>query len=408
MTDCVEQKQEERTEGSEKEQPLPGLEELAVLVVHNDVSESTNPSECDVLDEVAAVCASLERLGLAHAAVPLADPRAIAQTLASAPVHGRAGTVVWNLFENTVGRWYSGTFLEAALPVGAEVCGHGCVGADSLAMWLTTDKAATRRALERAGVRIPRGVHCVRDSCTEASLADALIREGLAQQVKNKDGKEDKDEVKLLCDVIVKPASADGSEGIEWDRSVFRAGAGVDGVWARVAHVCAAMRMDALVEALVGDAELNVSLVADPVLRVAAVADIDFAPLPPGLPRIVDFAGKWTPASPMYASVRRLPSALDAPTARLVRDVALRAFRAAGMRDYGRVDMRCDLARGHVAPDRLWVIEVNANPCVSPGSGFHDGLVATGTPFDAFVRSMVLEAYRRSKDYDDWLSSHRH
>lgn len=392
MTECV----------KEKEGPLPGLEELAVLVVHTDVSGSTNPSECDVLDEVAAVCASLARLGLAHAAVPLADPRDIGRTLAGAGVHGRAGTVVWNLFENTVGRWYSGSFLEAALPVGAEVCGHGCVGADSLALWLTTNKADTRRALKRAGVRVPRGTNIPLGSSDAASFAAQMVRAGLAHAEGAEGAAEG--QATLACDVLVKPTCADGSEGIEWDQSVFRAGGAVGRVWARVAHLFAAMRMDVLVEELVGDAELNVSLVADPVLRVAAVADIDFAPLPPGYPRIVDFAGKWTPESPMYTSVRRLPSTLDAATTRLVHDVAVRAFRAAGMRDYGRVDMRCDLAAGHVAPDRLWVIEVNANPCVSPGSGFHDGLVATGTPFDSFVRSMVLAAYRRSKDYVDWLS----
>lgn len=388
------EREEESGEGVETPGPLPSLEDLAVLVVHTDVSGSTNPSECDVLDEVAAVCASLARLGVPHAAVPLADPRDLGRTLAAAPVHGRAGTVVWNLFENTVGRSYSGTFLEAALPVGAAVCGHGCVGADSLALWLTTNKADTRRVLKRAGVRVPRGTNAALGACDAAAFAAQMVRAGLAAAP---------GEV-LACDVLVKPTCADGSEGIEWDKSVFRAGGAVADVWARVAHLFAAMRMDVLVEELVGDAELNVSLVADPALRVAAVADIDFAPLPPGYPPIVDFDGKWAPESPMYTSVRRLPSVLDAETTRLVHDVAVRAFRAAGMRDYGRVDMRCDLAGTHIAPDRLWVIEVNANPCVTPGSGFHDGLVATGTPFDAFVRSMVVAAYRRSKDYVDWLS----
>ena len=377
---------------SVSEAKFPPLSDIMVLIVHNDVSKSDNPSECDVLDEVEAVAKSLDHEGIPHTQIALSDPRDIGKLFADAP-HGRAGTVVWNLFENTVGVWFAGTFLESALPIGAEVCGHGCVGADSLAMWLTTNKADTRRALKRAGVRIPRGANFVLN-CSEKDFA-ARMRKNFVKDGEKKDV--------LGCDVIVKPTSADGSEGIEWDKSLFHTGDELHKVWERVDTLFRTMKMDVLVEELVGDSELNISIVQDPELRVAAVADIDFSPVPEEYPRIVDFASKWTPESPMFLSTRRVPSDLDEETMKFVSDVALQSFKAVGMRDFARVDMRCVVADRHIKPDELWVIEVNANPCISPGSGFHDGIVAMGTPFDSFCHNMVIAAYKRSKDYQNWL-----
>jgi len=383
MTDCGVSKA--------KEALLPPLKDLMVLIVHNDVSQSENPSECDVLDEVKAVAEALEHQGIPHTVIPLPDPRDLGSLLHSAP-HGAAGTVVWNLFENTACVWFAGTFLECAVPIGAEICGHGCVGADSLALWLTTNKADARYALEKARVRIPLGTNFAME-CSEEEFLSKMRKVFVTECGSDV----------LGYDVLAKPTCSDGSEGIEWDKSIFHKGDPILKVWERVKVVFQTMKMDCLVEELVGDSELNVSIIQDPEIRVAAVADIDFSPVPEGYPRIVDFDSKWTPESPMYLSTRRVPSDLDEETLELVKDLAIRAFKATGMRDFGRVDMRCNVVGRHIDPDKIWILEVNANPCVSPGSGFHDGIVVMGNPFDVFVRNMVIEAYKRSKDYASWL-----
>ena len=375
------------------EGPLPPFSDLMVLIVRNDVSESENPSETEVIDQAQAVADGLDKYGIPNTTLILRDPRAIGDLFASAP-HGKAGTIIWNLFENTTGVWYSQTLLEASLPIGSEICGHGCVGADSLAMWLTTDKALTRDYLERAGLPVAPGVNFPMGCSEEAFVKAAQTK---LVDASNKDV--------LAFDVLVKPTSSDGSEGIEWKKNIFHKGENIRNMYPRVKELHETMKMGVLAEKLVGDSELNISILEDPVLRVAAVADIDFSPLPEGYPRIVDFASKYIPEDPMYLSTRRLPSDLDEESLALVKKVALGAFKATGMRDFSRIDMRCVMKDRHIDPAEIWVLEVNANPCIAPDSGFHIGIETMGTPFHTFTRNMVLGAYKRSLDYVKWLKT---
>jgi len=380
-------------EVAKRDGPLPPLSDLLVLLFYNDVSESEDPSETDVLDAHQAVLDNLKKLGIPCQVISVADPRTFGRKLAEAP-RGKAGTVVWNLYENTSGQWFSQTLIEVSLPVVGETFGYGVVGTDTLGAFLTTDKAKTRELLAENGIPVAAGVN----------FPFGITEEQFLKKIRPVFTEESNRDV-LSCDIIVKPTSSDGSEGIEWKKSIFRKGGDLKKVWERVKELHATMNMGALAEQLVGDSELNISLLEDPKLRVGAVADIDFSRLPEGYPRIVDYASKWTPGDPMYLSCRRVPSDLDDESMELVKDIALRAFRATGMRDFCRVDFRCDVKDRHIDPDKIWVLEVNANPCISPGSGFHEGIKIMGTPFHEFVKSMVINAYKRSLDYCNWLQS---
>ena len=70
--------------------------------------------------------------------------------------------------------------------------------------------------------------------------------------------------------------------------------------------------------------------------------EMDFSLLPEGEPKIVSYAAKWhegsaaRTAGPDPVLHPQLPPAIAAR----VRRVAVDAFRAIGMRDYGRVDVR--------------------------------------------------------------------
>jgi len=58
-------------------------------------------------------------------------------------------------------------------------------------------------------------------------------------------------------------------------------------------------------------------------------------------------------------------------------------------RDYARVDFRMD------EDGRLYVLEVNANPDISPDAGFTAALEAGGVPFQVFVENVLLNAWSR-------------
>jgi D-alanine-D-alanine ligase len=56
------------------------------------------------------------------------------------------------------------------------------------------------------------------------------------------------------------------------------------------------------------------------------------------------------------------------------------------VRHYGRVDLRVDGSR------RPWILEVNANPDLSPDAGFARGVAASGESYDRFLARLVEAA----------------
>lgn len=95
-------------------------------------------------------------------------------------------------------------------------------------------------------------------------------------------------------------------------------------------------------------------------------AEILFVGYGEGVPRIVDYAAKWESSSSQFNNTPRsfeFPAG-DARLLRELRELALRCWRLFECRGYARVDFRVD------REGRPWVLEVNANPCLSPDAGF--------------------------------------
>jgi D-alanine-D-alanine ligase len=119
-----------------------------------------------------------------------------------------------------------------------------------------------------------------------------------------------------------------------------------------------------MVEEYVGGREFNISLFGFPVPRVLPVAEIDFSAFPEEFYRIVGYRAKWDPSSFEYKNTpRRFSPPLSPGMSAELRSAALACFHIFRLRDYGRVDMRVD------ARNRVFVLEVNANPCLSPDAG---------------------------------------
>ena len=95
-------------------------------------------------------------------------------------------------------------------------------------------------------------------------------------------------------------------------------------------------------------------------------AEIVFDGFPPGKPRIVGYAAKWDASSFEYTHTPRrfdLPAA-DGPLVAELEGLARRAWSLFGLSGYARVDFRVD------AGGRPWMLELNANPCLSEDAGF--------------------------------------
>ena len=172
--------------------------------------------------------------------------------------------------------------------------------------------------------------------------------------------------------------------------SVVDAGA-VD-LGARLAAQAPTLGGLALAERFIEGREFNLALLETPDgVRLLPPAEILFVDFPPDRPRIVDYAAKWDEASHAYHNTPRrfdFPSD-DAPLLLELESWARRCWDAFGLRGYARVDFRVD------AEGRPWVLEVNANPCLSPDAGFMAAATRAGLSENDVI-GYIIEAARRA------------
>lgn len=330
-----------------------------VLILYNNPAQYRGrvlESDLGVMLEVSAVEAALKQLGIEFESIGLSSLTHLMQVL---PRY--KGALAVNLIEgfpeDPCDMVYVPTICDAH-----DVHVTGC---DTRCMTLAQDKWITKAILREAKIHTPAGI-----LVNPGETADY----GLMSPGK----------------YIVKPASADASEGID-SRSVVR----VPGSAAcrAIARIHKRFGQAAIVEQMISGQELNVSLLeVEGRPRVVAVAEIDFSAFPRGRARIVDYRAKWVPESFQFNNTPRiLPAVITEQQRARIEDVALRAWHVLGCRDYARIDSRLDETGEPV------LIEVNPNPDITPGDGFAAGIEYAGLKYEAFVETLLANAYRRRK-----------
>jgi D-alanine-D-alanine ligase len=260
----------------------------------------------------------------------------------------------FNLCESLVGD----ARLESAVPLVLELLGLPFTGSPPEVLSFALRKDRVKQRLEAAGIPTPAG--------RVLSRAD--------------------DPCDLPFPLIVKPVREDGSAGITRSSVVWNA-AELSRV---VASIVTSFRQPALVEQYIDGREFNVAMLGHPTPRVLPLSEIDFTALPEDAPRIVSYDAKWTSGSvDDLGTVPVLHPSLPNAVAARVRRVASEAFRAVGVRDYGRVDVR--LASSGVP----YVVDVNPNCDLSPHAGMARAAAAVGIDYTALAGLLVRYALRR-------------
>jgi D-alanine-D-alanine ligase len=175
--------------------------------------------------------------------------------------------------------------------------------------------------------------------------------------------------VTLLPPVVVKPAKQGSSVGVAVVREAGAMAAALD----------EAFRYDdqVVVEEFIDGRELTVGILGDralPVVEVRVKAGF------------YDYQNKYTKGASEYD----VPANLPEPVAVEVQRVALGAFRAAGCRDYSRVDVM--LRR---SDNRPFVLEINTLPGMTETSLLPKAAAAVGIGFEELCSSMVTMALAR-------------
>jgi D-alanine-D-alanine ligase len=187
---------------------------------------------------------------------------------------------------------------------------------------------------------------------------------------------------------IVKPANEHCSFGITPEAVVDSA----QQLKERVQYVLDTWHGPALVEDFIDGAEYNVSIWGGDELTVLPLSVLDYSVFDDYHLRLCSYDAKWNPESDAYRLTGvQCPAPVDPVLKRRIEKVALNAFRALQMRDYGRVDLRI---RNGVP----YVLDVNSNPDITMEGGFARSARVAGYDYGQMTaRILDFAAARRSR-----------
>lgn len=186
---------------------------------------------------------------------------------------------------------------------------------------------------------------------------------------------------------IVKPAVDDASIGIDLDSVVTTH----EELLNRVAYVLERYRQPALVEEFISGRELSVSMWGNKYVEVLPITEQDYSFIPNPLNRILSYEAKWMPDSYYFKNISaRCPAYLDVEDKRRVTEAATRTYRTVGLRDFGRVDIRCH----NQIP---YIIDINEIPDLAPGSGFPNAAMQAGYSYAGMVEHILKLAMQRER-----------
>lgn len=327
-----------------------------VVIACPELASDADPSTRDVLDQLAMVEAAVGVLGLPCSSETVPGGRVWQLAEVTPP-----GAVVFNLLEAPPGL----PLRHAAATTVLELLGVPFTGCSAAAMWLTTDKLATRAVLAAAGLPVAPG-----------GRVDPRAPE-LPRGVE--------------FPVIVKLVWEDASVGLEGN-PICRNQVELAG---RVGWLAERFPgQPVMVEEFLPGREFNVAILeGQEGPEVLPVAEMTFPDIPPEVPPIVSYEAKWLPGTPAdLHTARRFPTEEeDGELLGRLRALVLAAWEACGLAGYARVDLRLD-ARGEPH-----ILEVNANPCLDPQVGFMVAAGRAGLDPPAVVRALLEGAVRRHR-----------
>lgn len=148
-----------------------------------------------------------------------------------------------------------------------------------------------------------------------------------------------------------------------------------------------------LVEEFIDGIEFNVSVWGNgDDMTVLPLSSIDYSPFADYHDRLCTYDSKWTPGSFDYETpIWGFAYQPDDDLRVRIHQIAIEAFNAIGLRDYGRVDLR-------VYDGVPYVFDVNANPDITSTGGMYRAAAQLGMDYGAFLRHLLELAYRRKND----------
>ena len=331
---------------------------MKVVILYNLLERLQKGEEKDILAEEAI----LEEIGAVGNAV-----RTLGHQCFVVAIHDEILTVihwlkeirpdvVFNLCESV----YGNSCWEMNIPALLDLFQIPYTGSSPLTLGLCQDKGKVKDILQSQGIMTPRY---------------KIFDQGVGSIKGN------------IFPIIVKPLHEDGSLGISKESVVFDDEALVR----QIRYVVEKYHQPALVEEFIEGRELNVGLLeTDGKIEALPISEIDYSEFPEGVPKICGYEAKWVTDSIEYKKSKPIcPAPLDWVVKKRVEHIAVKVFKLFGCRDYARVDLRID------REGKIYVLEVNPNPDISPQSGMTRAIKVQGITYEEFIGALLERSLQR-------------
>lgn len=328
---------------------IPGTNQK-VVIFHSPLKGDASLDELDVLDEAGYMGAGLRSLGYIVEIMPFPyDLDSIGRIIKKiSPVF------VVNLVETICG---DGRLVHIA-PAIFDHFHVPYTGCGSEAIYLTSNKILAKRIMLANGIPTP--------ACF--SYEDIMHKAGMD----------------MHGSYIVKSIWEHASFGLDEREKMLYDHA--DELFEKFTDQGCKMK-DYFAESYIHGREFNVSLLASNKLPdILPVAEMCFN-YPAGKPKILGYQAKWEVDSFEYQHTTRhfLQEGTESQLVNNLREVSLKCWKVFGLRAYARVDFRVS------EEGDIYVLEINANPCVSENSGYVAALERAGITREEMMTRIIAD-----------------
>lgn len=320
-----------------------------ISILFNRPGKNAGPDDRDTLDQVISVRKALKSLGYETRELAVDENLpGFRHTL-----QGYRGSLIFNLSDPPAGE---GRFISL-FPLLLEQEGFSYTGSSADALYLTSHKLISKRMMKRQGIPTA-GWYETGGGPTSNFLPGRYIIKSVWEH----------GSAGLTSDSV-----ANVSHKTVLDELLTASGPGV------------------FAERFLPGREINIALLADGkgAREVLPPSEINYSQRDDPSP-FLDYQAKWEPEAVSYR--HSLPSLQFAPgdtqlLSSLTR-VALECATLFNLNGYARVDFRMDTA------GRPQVLEVNANPCLSPGAGFPAEAEKAGIEYNGMIERILTAPLR--------------
>lgn len=279
------------------------------------------------------------------------DPRRLVSSLLR-----RQPELVFNLME-----MFGSNLLGAVPVVGTlDLLGLVYTGGGPGEYYLQEDKALTKKLLAFDHILYPDFALFARDASLETGGS-------------------------LRLPLFVKPLRMDASIGIGKKSLVHS----TQELLERVQEIHQKVNDSALVEEYIEGREFYVGVLGNQEPLALPPIEMDFSGLPDGAPHVLDSKAKWDENSPEFKGTRAVVARVPDELRARLQKVAVDAYRALRVRDYGRIDLRL------TETGDIYVIEVNASCYLEQTGEFAVAAAAHGLEYPALINRIVALAVER-------------